>query len=151
MEDQHIYKSHNKTLLLYHLVFPAKYRKKILDEEVDKTLKDVCLEISDRYEMHFVEIGNDLDHVHFLIQSVPTLSVTRIVTIIKSITAREIFTKHKEMKKILWGGNLWTGGFYANTVGMYASQDVIQEYIRNQGKNDKEYSKLHQGQLSLEF
>lgn len=151
MEDQHIYKSHNKTLLLYHLVFPAKYRKKIFDEEADNTLKDVCLEISDRYEIHFVEIGNDLDHVHFLVQSVPTLSVTRIVTIIKSITAREIFSKHKEVKKILWGGNLWTSGFYANTVGMYASQDVIREYIRNQGKNDEEYVKLHQGQLSLEL
>ena len=106
MEDQHIIKSHNKTLLLYHLVFPAKYRKKIFDDEVDKTLKNICLEISDRYEIHFVEIGNDLDHVHFLVQSVPTLSVTRIVTIIKSITAREIFAKHKEVKKLLWGGNL---------------------------------------------
>ena len=151
MEDQHIYKSHNKTLLLYHLVFPAKYRKKIFDDEVDKTLKEVCLEISDRYEIEFVEIGNDLDHVHFLVQSVPTLSVTRIVTVIKSITAREIFAKHKEVKKVLWGGNLWTSGFYANTVGMYSSQDVIKQYIRNQGKNDKEYVKLHQGQLSLDL
>jgi len=132
-------------------VFPAKCRKKIFDEEVDNTLKDVCLEISDRYEIHFVEIGNDLDHVHFLVQSVPTLSVIRVVTIIKSITAREIFAKHKEVKKILWGGNLWISGFYANTVGMYALQDVIQEYIRNQGKNDKEYVKLYQGQLSLEL
>ena len=101
--SNHIYKSHNKRLLLYHMVFPAKYRKKIFDDIVDKTLKEVCLEISERYEIHFVEIGNDADHVHFLIQSVPTLAVTRIVTIIKSITAREIFAKHKEVKKVLWG------------------------------------------------
>ena len=148
-KDQHIYKSHNKTLLLYHLVFPAKYRKKVFDEEIDKTLKDVCLEISDCYEIHFVEIGNDLDHVHFLVQSVPTLSVTRIVTIIKSITAREIFAKHKEVKKILWGGNLWTSGFYANTVGLYSNQDVIKKYIQNQGK-DIEYTKLYQGKLNLD-
>jgi len=151
MKDQHIIKSHNKTLLLYHLVFPAKYRKKIFDDEVDKTLKNICLEISDRYEIHFVEIGNDLDHVHFLVQSVLTLSVTRIVTIIKSITAREIFAKHKEVKKLLWGGNLWTSGFYANTVGLYASQDVIKQYIKNQGKADEEYVKLHQGQLAFDL
>ncbi len=94
------------------MVFPAKYRKKIFDDAVDKTLKEVCLEISERYEIHFVEIGNDMDHVHFLIQSVPTLAVTRIVTIIKSITAREIFAKHKDVKKVLWGGNLWTSGYY---------------------------------------
>jgi len=150
-KDQHIFKSHNKTLLLYHLVFPAKYRKKIFDDKIDKTLKEVCLEISDRYEIYFVEIGNDLDHVHLLVQSVPTLSVTRIVTIIKSITAREIFSKHQDLKKILWGGNLWTSGFYANTVGQYGNQEVIMKYIQNQGGNEREYTKVHQGQLMLEL
>ena len=132
------------------MVFPAKYRKKIFDDTVDKTLKEVCLEISERYEIHFVEIGNDVDHVHFLIQSVPTLAVTRIVTIIKSITAREIFAKHKDVKKVLWGGNLWTSGYYVNTVGQYGNTEVIQKYIQNQGK-DIEYTKLHEDQLKLEL
>ena len=132
------------------MVFPAKYRRKIFDDAVDKTLKEICLEISERYEIHFVEIGNDVDHVHFLIQSVPTLAVTRIVTIIKSITAREIFAKHKDVKKVLWGGNLWTSGYYANTVGQYGNEEVIQKYIQNQGK-DIEYTKLHEGQLNLEL
>ena len=132
------------------MVFPAKYRKKIFDDTVDKTLKEVCLEISERYEIHFVEIGNDVDHVHFLIQSVPTLAVTRIVTIIKSITAREIFAKHKDVKKVLWGGNLWTSGYYVNTVGQYGNAEVIQKYIQNQGK-DVEYTKLHEDQLKLEL
>ena len=132
------------------MVFPAKYRKKIFDDAADKTLKEVCLEISERYEIHFVEIGNDEDHVHFLIQSVPTLAVTRIVTIIKSITAREIFAKHKDVKKVLWGGNLWTSGYYVNTVGQYGNTEVIQKYIQNQGK-DIEYTKLHEDQLKLEL
>jgi len=132
------------------MVFPAKYRKKIFDDAVDKTLKEVCIEISDYYEIHFVEIGNDEDHVHFLIQSVPTLSVTRIVTIIKSITAREIFAKHKDVKKVLWGGNLWTSGYYVNTVGQYGNAEVIQKYIQDQGK-DVEYTKLHEDQLKLEL
>ncbi len=148
--DEHIYKSHNKTLLLYHLVFPAKYRRNIFDDEVDVTLKETCLEISERYEINFVEIGNDLDHVHFLIQSVPTLSVTKIVTTIKSITAREIFSKHKEMRKIMWGGNIWTSGYYANTVGLYSNKEAIKKYIQNQGK-EEEYSKLYQGKLNFEF
>jgi len=108
------------------------------------------LEISDRYEINFLEIGNDLDHVHFLIQSVPTLTVSRIVTIIKSLTAREIFAKHKEVKKILWGGNLWTSGFYVNTVGQFSNTEVIKKYIQNQGKYE-EYVKLHQGQLNLDL
>jgi REP element-mobilizing transposase RayT len=53
-------------------------------------LKDVCIEIEERYQVKFLEIGTDKDHVHFLVQSVPTYSVTKIISTIKSITAREI-------------------------------------------------------------
>ena len=117
-------------------------------ESIEQTLVKVCEEISKRYEINFVEIGNDLDHVHFLVQSVPTVTVSEIVKTIKSITAKEIFKKHKEVKKVLWGGNLWTSGFYANTVGQYASKDTIVKYIQNQGKEAK-YTKIHQGQFDF--
>ena len=102
--SEHIFKSHNKTLLLYHLVFPAKYRRKVFSQDIEDTLVNICIEISERYEIHFLEIGNDEDHVHFLVQSVPKMTVTRMVQIIKSITAREVFAKHTEVKKQLWGG-----------------------------------------------
>ena len=75
------------------MVFPAKYRRAVFDELVDLELRDICLEIAKRYEVHFLEIGTDEDHVHFMIQSVPTYSVTKIVTLIKSITARQIIKK----------------------------------------------------------
>ena len=146
--SDHIFKSHNKTVLLYHLVFPAKYRRKVFNKAVEKTLVETCLGIAQRYEIHFLEIGNDEDHVHFLVQGVPKMPVSRIVQIIKSITAREIFAKHKEIKKLLWGGNLWTSGFYANTVGQYASEEAIRNYVKNQGH---EYNKVHSGQLRFDF
>ena len=92
MEDEHIYKSHTQSLLLYHLVFPAKYRRKIFTDSVENTLKEICVGISERYEIRFIEIGVDDDHVHFLVQSVPILSVTQIVKTIKSITARVCVT-----------------------------------------------------------
>jgi len=97
--DEHVYKSHNKTLLLYHFVFPAKYRKKIFDDKIDSKLRDICIEISERYEINFVEIGNDLDHMHILLQSIPTITVARLVTIIKSITAKEMFKEFPQLKK----------------------------------------------------
>lgn len=145
--NEHILKRHNKTLLLYHLVFPAKYRREIFTDAVSETLKELCFEISGRYEIHFVEAGMDDDHVHFLIQSIPSLSISRIVTIIKSITAKEIFQRHEEVKKFLWGGNLWTSGFYANTVSEYANAEGIQKYIANQGS----YKKLLVQQLTFEL
>ncbi|QUL53514.1 IS200/IS605 family transposase [Paenibacillus tritici] len=69
--------------------------------EVDESLKEICLEISKRYEIIFLEIGTDKNHVHFLVQSVPKYSPTKIIQTIKSITAREIFTRHPEVKKIM--------------------------------------------------
>ena len=64
-------------------MFPAKYRRAIFDGHVDGVLKEVCLDIEKRYQVKFLEIGTDKDHVHFLVQSVPTYSVTRVVTLIK--------------------------------------------------------------------
>lgn len=134
-------------MLLYHLVFPAKYRKAVFDEQVDDVLKEICLEIAERYQVKFLEIGTDKDHVHFLVQSVPTYSVTKIVTLVKSLTAREIFRRCPQVKKLLWGGEFWTDGYFASTVGKHGDEAMIGRYVKNQGK---EYHKLHSDhQLAL--
>ena len=91
--SEYIHKSHNVTVLIYHLVFPAKYRRAAFDTDVDGVLKEICLEIEKRYQLKFLEIGTDQDHVHFLVQSIPGYSVTKIVTMIKSLTARELFRR----------------------------------------------------------
>ncbi len=136
---------------MYHLVFPAKYRRKIFTREVEESLKEICLGIEQRYELRFIEIGLEEDHVHFLVQGIPTMAVSKIVTTIKSITAREIFKRHPKIRREqLWGGSLWTAGFYANTVGLYAGKETIRRYIENQGKQD-EYKKIYSGQIELDF
>lgn len=146
--SDHILKRHNKTLLLYHLVFPLKYRRSVITKEIGETLKQICIEISDRYEVHFVEIGYEPDHVHFLVQSVPGYSVSKMIRMLKSITAKQLFQRHPEIKAKLWGGKFWTSGFYANIVGQYSSEEVIKAYVKNQGM-DKEYKKIHSEQLKL--
>ena len=148
-ESKYIHKSHNVSVLLYHFVCPAKYRKVVFSKAVDATLKEVCLEMSKRYQLGFIEIGTDKDHVHFLIQSVPTYSPTKIVTIVKSITAREIFRLHPEVKKQLWGGEFWTDGYFVNTASKFGDEQTITKYVRDQG-TEKEYTVLHkEKQLAL--
>jgi REP element-mobilizing transposase RayT len=147
--SEHIHKRHNKNLLLYHLVCPIKYRRSVLSESVETSLIDVCKNIENRFEIHFVEVGVDENHVHFLIQSVPMMSVKRIVQTVKSITAKELFRLHPEVKNQLWGGQFWTDGYYVNTVGQYANEDVIQKYIQTQGEEKNVYKQLHKNQLSL--
>lgn len=147
--SEFIHKSHNVTVLLYHLVFPAKYRRAVIDEAVDAVLKDVCLEIEARYEIKFLEIGSDGDHIHFLVQSVPTYSVTKLVRMIKSLTAREVFRRCPQVKKKLWGGEFWSDGYFGSTVGKHGDEDMISRYVKNQGEG-KSYKKLHtEHQLTL--
>ena len=115
--SQKLHKSHNVSVLLYERVFPAKYRRAVFDPGVDQKLREVSLEIEKRYEIEFLEIGTDPNHVHILVQSVPTYSGTKVVTMIKSLTAREIFRTQPQVKKQLWGGEFWSDGYYAMTVG----------------------------------
>ena len=129
------------------MVFPAKYRRAIFDRTVDEALTKVCVEIEKRYEVKFLEIGTDDDHVHFLVQSIPRYSVTKIVTLIKSITARMIFVECPHVKKRLWGGELWSDGYFATTVGKHGDENMISKYVKNQGL---EYNQVHKvRQLAL--
>jgi len=144
----YIHKSHNVSVLVYHLVCPAKYRKLVFSEGVSQELKNICKEISDRYQVHFLEIGTDDDHVHFLIQSVPTYAPTKIVRIVKSITARMIFTRIPDVKKQLWGGEFWTDGYFISSVSRNSTEVAIQQYVKNQGI-EAEYVQLHKDQLKL--
>lgn len=147
--SEYIHKSHNVSVLIYHYVIPAKYRRAVFTMEIENEIKEICIEIEKRYEIKFLEIGIDKDHVHLLVQSVPTYSAKKIIQLIKSITAREIFARKPEVKKKLWGGEFWSDGYYVCTVGKHANEQVISDYVKNQGK-ENEYKKLHKSeQLAL--
>ena len=99
---KHIRKSHNVTMLLYHIVFPVKYRKFIFTTpRITKWLCECCAQL-EKYEIYFDAIGVDWNHVHFLVQSAPTKSVTQIVTIIKSFTWKELLKYKLELSWKLW-------------------------------------------------
>lgn len=122
----------------YHFVFPVKYRKALLEEEIGIYFVKVCKEIQKRYQIEFERIGIDRDHVHILCSTVPRYSPSKIITVIKSITAREIFKKFPKIKEDLWGGEFWTDGYYVSTIGEGANKEVIEKYIERQGKTSEE-------------
>jgi len=115
----------------------------VITDEIDDFLKKICLGISERYEIVFLEIGAEKDHVHFLIQSVPDYSVKKIIQTIKSITAIQIFKNFPEVKRELWGGEFWTKGYFVSTVGKHGNEEVISKYVKNQGNKIEEYKLIH--------
>jgi REP element-mobilizing transposase RayT len=100
-----IRKEHNISTLMYHTLCPARYRRAVINEEVDKKTMEICLGIETRYEIRFLEIGTEPDHVHFLVQSVPTYSPEQIVRTIKSITAKKIYEAWLEVKRCYGEGS----------------------------------------------
>lgn len=111
------------------MVFPAKYRRAVFDGELGIELKDVCLETGKRCELKFIEIGVDADHVHLLVQSVPACTVTKLVTLVKSSSAREMFRRCPQVKKQLWGGEFWSDGYFAPAVGKHGDEKMIQTKV----------------------
>lgn len=148
MESRYIHKPHNVSVLMYHLVCAAKYRRVVMSKHVDEVLRRASVEIEKRWEIQFLEIGLDRDHAHFLIQSVPSYSPSRIVQIVKSVIAREVFAQAPNVKQQLWGGAFWGEGYFINTVGQHGSESVIAAYVARQGEGAN-YQVLHKGQMDL--
>ena len=130
------------------MVCTIKYRRDVLTESVATTITNVCLDIEDKYDVNFIEIGTDVNHVHYLIQTVPKISPTQLVTIIKSLTARMVFKINPEVKQKLWGGKFWSAGYFVATVSKNVTESVIKDYVSNQGHN--KYDLLHKRELILE-
>jgi putative transposase len=114
-----------------------KYRKKLLNNDIANFLKNICSEIGERYSFEFDAIGCDGDHVHLFVGAEPKNSPSRVMQIIKSITARKIFKEYPEIRKQLWGGELWSDGGYIGTVGDGTTTDIIKNYVQNQGNKEE--------------
>ena len=117
----------------YHIVFPVKYRKALLSVEVTRSIKEIAIQIGERYSIDMERIGCDIDHIHLLCGAHPKYAPGQVVRIFKSITAREIFRRHPSIKRDLWGGEFWTDGYYVATVGERGNWSIVEQYIKEQG------------------
>ena len=126
----------------YHMVFPVKYRKALLDEEVTVIIQETAAEIADRFPIEMEAIGTDKNHIHLLCSAHPKMAPGRIVQIFKSITAREIFRRKPAVKRVLWGGEFWTDGYYVATVGERANWQTVERYVQRQGQPREELRQL---------
>ena len=120
----------------YHIVFPVKYRRALLSDKIAQHIKEISKELEEKYDLEIEQVGCDLDHIHILVSIHPKYSVGQFIRLYKSITAKRVFLKFPELKKDLWGGEFWTDGYYVATVGERGNWKVVEQYVRNQGKND---------------
>jgi len=116
--------------LKYHFVWIPKYRKKLITEEISEYVGKVFQEIAEEYEWQIEEMAIEKDHIHLFIHVPPKYSPAKVVQIIKSISAREIFRRYPEIREHLWAGEIWSDGYFVRSVGDKVTADIIKKYIR---------------------
>ena len=133
------------------MVICVKYRKKLLiDREKIGLFKNICIEIGQRYRFVFDAIGTDGDHVHVFVGAEPKYAPSKIMQVIKSVTARQIFKAFPEIRKQLWGGEFWSDGGYVGTVGEGITAEIIRDYIERQGSTEEKQNYAQMRLLNFE-
>lgn len=118
-------------LMHVHLVFVPKYRKNLFTKEILAFLKEVFSEVCRDFEAELKEFNGESDHVHLLIEYPPKASISRLVNSLKGVSSRHLSRRHKEIRRFLFGGSLWSRSYFAGSCGG-ASLDAIKKYIQDQ-------------------
>ncbi|GGM40398.1 IS200/IS605 family transposase [Paraliobacillus quinghaiensis] len=117
--------------LQYHLVWCVKYRRTVLVDEIEQSLKDILSELCKDHEITIEEMETDKDHIHLLISLKPQHYIPTVVKTLKGHSARRLFKRHSEIKKLLWGGHLWNPSYFIATVSEN-TEEQVRGYIQNQ-------------------
>jgi len=120
----------------YHIVWGVKYCKRLLNNQMKSFLADLCQQICISYDYHFICIGLAPNHVHLFVGAPPKIAPAKVAQTVKSITARELYKSFPQLRRQLYGGNIWKDGYYVGTVGETQTEGKIKSYIaRQEGKH----------------
>ena len=129
--------SHAVYELKYHLVWVPKYRKVVLSEPVARRCKQVFQEIAERYGFQVIEQEVMPDHVHVFVSAPPRWSPAELVNVLKSVSAKQLFKEFPRLREAMWGGELWSSGYFVRATGDAVTAAIIQRYIRYQRSHDE--------------
>lgn len=121
--------------LTYHLIIVVKYRQKVfVREDIINDLKDKIIDISNKFEVEIIEQETDIDHIHILFKSKPTLNITKYINLLKGVSSRLLRAKYKNfLHDKLWGKSFWSSSYYLATSGNVSLSKLI-KYVETQGK-----------------
>lgn len=124
---------HSVYCIQFHLVFCVKYRRKVLTSTISKRLKSLILDIASKFDVKIIEQETDMDHIHILFASKPSVTLSKFINSLKSVTSRMIRKEFPEVKKVLWKDKFWSPSYFLASVGQVTLDDV-KKYVENQGK-----------------
>ena len=119
-----------------HLVFVAKYRRKVFTKEILDNMRQIFESVCTDFEAQLVEFDGENDHVHLLVNYPPKVSISKLVNSLKGVSSRMIRQKnYPSIREKLWGGALWSPSYFAGSCGG-APISIIRQYIEQQNTPD---------------
>lgn len=125
----------HKYLLQYHVIFVCKYRKELLNSiNISDAVKALSLEVCNRHGIVIRYMETDRDHIHYMLELEPDMSVSKAVNLMKSYTTYHLWKSFvRSLSSHYWKERtFWTDGYFACSVGR-VSEEMLREYIENQG------------------
>ncbi|MGN7472474.1 IS200/IS605 family transposase [Brevibacillus sp. SAFN-007a] len=137
--------AHTKWNCKYHIVFAPKYRRQVIYGKLRREIGKILRELCERKGVEIIEAEACVDHIHMLVSIPPKISVSEFMGYLKGKSSLMIFDKFANMKYRYGNRQFWCRGYYVDTVGR--NKKVIEEYIRNQLVEDKNYEQLTMKEL----
>jgi putative transposase len=125
-------KNRSKYLLMYHIIFVVKYRKRLLEQYGEEVRRDME-GISGASGFRIREMEEDRDHIHLMVESAPNLSTAQVVHRLKVGSTHMLWKRNQELRSEFWRRKtFWSDGYFCATIGN-ASIETVQKYIEEQG------------------
>ncbi len=124
----------------YHVIWCPKYRYKILNGALRKSVGEILQQLCEWKKLEVLEMNVQDDHVHLVLSIPPKNSVSEVVGFLKGKCAIKIFDRHLELKKRYWGRHFWAKGYCVSTVGL--DEKRIRKYVKWQKEKDRRIEQL---------
>ena len=134
--------AHTVYRLAYHFVGIPRYRREVLREEVAERLDVMIREICAARDWEIEALTVQMDHVHLFVSCPPREAPARVMNVIKSLTAKELYREFPRLRRTHWGGKLWADGYYVGSAGEHVTSELIKRYIEYQADEDTGQNRL---------
>ena len=124
--------AHTVYRLAYHFVWIPRYRREVLTGEIGRWLEELIREICGARDWEIEALAVEQDHVHLFVSCPPRDAPAKVMNVLKSITARELYREFPHLRRSHWGGELWADGYYVGSAGDHITSELIEQYIEYQ-------------------
>lgn len=137
--------SHTVSRLSAHIVFVTKYRKKVLQGDIQKRCRDIIKQVCDSEDVAILKGAVSQDHVHILVEYRPSLSISEFVKRVKGRSSRLLQQEFPTLRKAYWGRHFWAIGY-----GVWSTGNITEELVKDYLEHHKDQSNYDNNNFILE-